>query len=55
MHKREWDSAKNNVFHKALAVIFTNIYTSEESYQRALSSDTFFQLRIQCMWKLRSF
>ena len=38
-----------NFFHKALAVILqnSNIYTSEESYRRALSSDTIFQLHIQ--------
>jgi len=32
-----------NFFHKALAVILqkSNIYTSEESYRRAVSSDTF--------------
>ena len=46
-----------NFFHKALAVILqnSNIYTSEESYRQALSSDNIFQLRIQFMWKLRSF
>ena len=32
-----------------------NIYTSEESFRQALSSDTIFQLRMQCIQKLRSF
>ena len=45
-------------FHKALAVISSQkstIYTSEESCRRTLSCDTVFQLRIQCVRKLRSF
>jgi len=42
-----------NFFHKALwSLQKPNIYTSEESFRRALLSDTFFQLSIQCMRKL---
>ena len=50
-------SAVQNFFQEALAVIFVkcNIYTSEESYRWALSSDTIFELCIQCMRNLRSF
>ena len=48
-----------NFFHKALALVFamqkSTIYISEESFRRALSSVTIFQLNIQCMRKLLIF
>ena len=33
----------------------SNIYASEESYRRVLSSDAILQLRIQCMWSYACF